>query len=205
VAKSWELLRDEAGNTRTLLIEKVPWVKIAPVLQSLPPPQARIAPAETVKALLAKAGSRPPPREKRPTVKPVRVASLSPQLAALQPHKALLLDYELVSSMPNFSFASDKPYYVSGPVTIGASAWEGNCGISEWSANHLFPERSELTLRVARWVDRGNLQARHCPGHLPAHGLEQPGAGQQGGVHQRRQVLPGVLQQTVTIRLPFSE
>jgi hypothetical protein len=101
VAKGWEVIRDDAGNLRTFLLEKVPYMKIRAALESLPMPQAGIGLPGTGKARLAKgvappasgppdavasattrSGSLPPLAEKRPALQPVRLASRDPQLSA---------------------------------------------------------------------------------------------------------------------------
>ncbi len=115
VRKSYEVLEDN----RRFLIEHVPYLEVAPVLDRL---QARAS--KPGAALLAKR-SFPGRRELAGSV---RSRSRGREMAAIRPSRAalpagLVLDYyaTLTSSITNYVMTNGSTFYVSGPVSVVGS------------------------------------------------------------------------------------
>src|SRR5262245_9222168 len=126
VAKSWEELIDEAGNRRTFLLEKIPWRKMEPELQKLPPLQAAVLKNWQQKKKTALLASKPLPLPTRKvaksqTSKPIQTARV------MKPSKGYLVDFELATSTNSHRWKSDTTYYLSGSVLVTTNVFEGGC------------------------------------------------------------------------------
>ena len=119
ISKSWEQI-----DGRTFIIEKIPWPQIAPAFQKLPPPQAGLKKRDDKSILLAQKGRPIPPRKTSParTIKPIQMAKLS-----AVPAHGISWDWDLAISTNSFVWASDKTYYLSGPVTVATNVFMGGC------------------------------------------------------------------------------
>jgi len=136
VAKSWEELIDETGNRRTFLVEKIPWRRIEPELQNLPPPQAAVLKdwQQRKKAILAEKKPSPlPPRKvaKTKTAAPIQMMAKAPTRA-----KGYFWDFELGISTNFFRFRGDLTYYISGEIMITTNFFEGGAVIKYAPTNY---------------------------------------------------------------------
>ena len=116
---------DEAGNRRTFLLEKIPWKRIEPELQKLPPLQAAALKSWQSKKKGALLADKPLPLPTRKLAKSGKAKPI--QMARAAPEKGYLWDFELAISADFHRYPPDVTTYIAGPVTIKTNIFEGGC------------------------------------------------------------------------------
>ena len=112
----------ESIENRNFLLEKIPWRKLSPENDKLPAPQAANIQRPVNPLIRAQAGrALPAKRTVKRTIKPVQMAQ-----AAFAYSKALVWDWELVSSVNKQIWRPDTTYYISGSVTVKTNEFWGN-------------------------------------------------------------------------------
>ena len=128
MAKSWEEVTDETGHRRTFLLEKIPWRKMEPEMQKLPPLQAAALNNWQKKKKTTLIANKPLPLPARNLAKS-KTARAIQVMAKATTEKGYLVDFELITTTNLLRFRSDVTWYLSGPVWVTTNIFEGGCVI----------------------------------------------------------------------------